>query len=393
MTVKRRKKRIAIIVHSLYGGGMERVAAQLSEMFSDAGYEVYIFLGVFQQRKNYLYKGNVILIPYTLLQDFNIWFKDIFMLMYETYQVKKFKKEYQIDVTISFGPMKNLINILSGGRGKKILTIHSCISVRNDLKGLYVNRAVFHGYNFADQVVAVSRWCKEDLVRNYGIRRERVKVIYNPVEKSEAWVSPLEKENVVLIVGRLQDVKRQWHIVRAFRRVLDQVPDAKLVVAGKGENEGYLRQLCREMAMEDSVQFKGFVTAMEELYCQAKCVAFSSESEAFPCSVIEAISYGVPIVAADCPGGIREIIDRENCCPDKINKAVLVKGGFLTPTPDGRKYSADEPLINAEREMAESIVYLLKEKEGQIKISRNCMQISRLFDSKKILYRWERILL
>lgn len=91
----------------------------------------------------------------------------------------------------------------------------------------------------------------------------------------------------------MHDVKQQWHIIRAFKIVLEQVPDAELIFAGKGENEKYLRKLCHDLNIEKNVFFKGFVNKIDDLYRQAKCVVFSSSSEAFPCSVIEAMSYGV----------------------------------------------------------------------------------------------------
>ena len=44
-------KKIAILVHGLYGGGMERVAAQLSIMLSDAGCDTYLIVGGFNKRE------------------------------------------------------------------------------------------------------------------------------------------------------------------------------------------------------------------------------------------------------------------------------------------------------------------------------------------------------
>lgn len=386
------RKRVAILVHCLFGGGMEHVAAQLSEMLSDAGFDVYLFLGEFHKKKSYPHKGKVVVLPHSSVYDWKNDLKEGAILLYDAYRIKKLKREHQIDVTISFSPMKNLINMLSDIGDKKILTVHSCCSVRTDLRGIYHSRLAFRCYNFSDQIVAVSQWCKKDLIRNYGVSKNKVTVIYNPIEKCDVKSIPIRKENVVLVVGRLQDVKQQWHIVRAFRCVLEQVPDAKLVIAGKGENERYLKQLCREMNLEKNTEFKGYVNDMASLYLQAKCVVFCSASEAFPCSVIEAMSYGVPVVAADCPGGIREIIAREDDCGTVITNTVLVSGGILTPKVDGKRYGSKEPLTKAEKEMAEGIIYILQNEDIREKMSENCYEISKLFGYKKISYQWERIL-
>ena len=204
----------------------------------------------------------------------------------------------------------------------------------------------------------------------------------------------IEKEkNIVLIVGRMHDVKQQWHIIRAFKNVIDEIPDAELVLAGKGENEKYLRELCHELNIENNIIFKGFVKEIDRLYYQAKCIVFSSASEAFPCSVIEAMSYGVPVVAADCPGGIREIIVEKGLRLFDIKEAVTVKGGILTPRLDGVKYGAKVPLTKAEYEMAKGIIYLLKNEPVRSVMMRNCLEISKLFDEKRIAKQWLKLMI
>lgn len=384
-------KRVAILISGLYGGGMEHVAAQLSIMLSDAGYDTYIMLGGYDKRKAYKHKGKISVVPLKYGDRQQSTGKEFILMLYNAYLVNRCKKTNKIDITISFAPEMNMLNMLSGTGDRKILTIHSCLSVRQDFKGLCYKHKTYKIYNFAYKVIAVSKWCKEDLICNYGVNKDKVKVIYNPVENNNRKYIP-SKENMVLIVGRMQDVKQQWHIIRAFKMVLEKVPDAKLVVAGQGENKKYFRRLCTDMKIDNSVFFKGFVNDIDTLYRQAKCVVFSSASEAFPCSVIEAMSHGVPVVAADCPGGIREIIVGNADCASKIKRATMVEGGILTPELDGKKYGAEVPLTVAECEMARGIVYLLENEFICSELAQKCLKISQSFVERKIKREWLKLL-
>lgn len=385
-------QRVAIMVGGLYGGGMERVAAQLSVMLSNFGLEVYILTCSFDKRKAYIHKGKVISFRYFSLGVFSSHVKEIGLLFYDACRLTRLKRKYKIDYTISFAPEMNFLNMVSGRRDKKVLTIHSCQSLRKDFHGICHQKKLFKIYNKAYKVVAVSRWCKEDLIHYYGIRRNKIKVIYNPVDVESRKPNVSKKENIVLIVGRMHDVKQQWHIIRAFKKASSEVPSAKLIIAGTGENNRYLRTLSRELAIENKVFFKGFVKEIQDLYNQAKLTVFSSASEALPCSVIESISYGVPVIGADCPGGIREIIDPGGLYNDVIRECTIVKCGMLVPRVDGKKYGSKEPLTKAETEMAKGIVFLLNNESAREELTQNCLKCSKLFDEKKIAEKWKRLL-
>lgn len=384
-------KRVAIVVHSLCGGGMERVASQLSVMLSDAGHDVYIIVGSFDKRKAYRHGGKIIMLPFKFGTSQNAAVRELqafWLMLRNAWKLRQCKNKNKIDVTISFSSEMNMPNMLSGTGDRKILTVHSCLSARKDLKGLYYIRGIFRIYNLAYKVIAVSRWCRKDLIHNYGINRDNVSVIYNPVENSGMRCSVADKKNIVLAVGNLRDVKQQWHIIRAFKEVLGKVQDAELVIAGQGGNKEYLAKLARDMGIDGRVDFKGFVNEIDGLYREAKCVVFSSASEAFPCSVIEAMSHGVPVVAADCPGGIREMLAGNAGRKHRIEKAAAVEGGVLTPVLDGIKYDAWVPLTDAEHELAEGMAYLLENEEKRIEMAHRCLEISRQFSMEMIKEQW-----
>lgn len=383
---------IALLVPSIQGGGMERVAAQMSTFFSNAGHMVYIVVGIFDKRKAYTHAGKVVVEPLKFGRIDQPLNEEIPIILHNIYYVTRVKREYRIDITISFAPEMNIVNMCSGIRDKKVLTIHNCLSERRELKGLCYNHMIYKIYNHAYKVVTVSKWCKEDMIYNYDIKRNKIKVIYNPVEANKPPESFSKRENIVLIVGRLQDIKQQWHIIRAFKKVLEEVKNAKLIIAGSGENKKYLEQLCIHSGISDRVFFEGFVREINKLYQQAKCVVFSSASESFSCAAVEAMANGVPVVTADCPGGIREVITGNGRCDYKISRITITKGGIITPRLDGIKRWADRPVTKAESDLADAIIYLLKNETKRLEIANRCLQISELFSMDIVKNEWLKLL-
>ena len=104
------------------------------------------------------------------------------------------------------------------------------------------------------------------------------------------------------------------------------------------------------------------------------------------------MSYGVPVVAADCPGGIREIIVGKGMNLTEIKEATVVRGGVLTPKLDGKKYGAEIPLIKAEIEMAKGVIYLLDNEILRSVLVKNCLNICKLFEEKRISKKWIKLI-
>lgn len=385
------KSKIAILVHNLGGGGMERVAAQLSTILYKSNYDVYIITTERLTNKCYQYHGKVITVQsLNIKTEKNEFFKLLHCIDISK-KVKEVKKNISIDLTISFGQEMNFISFLSNAGDKKIFTIHSCLSERRDLNRFMNSRILMHIYNYIEKVVTVSKWCKNDLESVYGIKKQKIQVIYNP-SYPQITDRKTSVENNILVVGRLQDVKRQWHIIRAFSEVIKVIPNVKLIIAGDGENYAYLKLLVRQYKIEKNIIFLGFVQKIEEQYNKAKILIFSSESEAFPCAVVESLSFGVPVIAADCPGGIREILQFNLDKRKKIKKPYITSCGIITPKFDGKKYMAIDTLTYAEAQMAKSIIFLLRNEKLRKNMEEQCFKRSNDFNINIISNEWRKLI-
>lgn len=103
--------------------------------------------------------------------------------------------------------------------------------------------------------------------------------------KDEFWIGTL---------AGLRKVKQLDALIRAMAYV---PPEWQLVIAGEGEERGYLTALAEELGLEDRVHLPGFVAEPAKLIGLFDIFALSSRSEQQPISVIEAMSAGLPVVA------------------------------------------------------------------------------------------------
>ncbi|WP_461002121.1 glycosyltransferase [Streptomonospora sediminis] len=110
----------------------------------------------------------------------------------------------------------------------------------------------------------------------------------------------LPDRDTIAFVGRLDEEKRIDDLIRALARLVDR-RDAQLALAGVGQREQELRRLAAELGVADRVHFLGFVpdADLPQVYVAADLFAIGSVAELQSIATLEAMSTGLPIVAAD----------------------------------------------------------------------------------------------
>ena len=123
----------------------------------------------------------------------------------------------------------------------------------------------------------------------------------------------LDHQPVFVNIARMAHANGQVHLIRAFEMVLPRMPDAVLLIAGKGQDaqDEVLSQIA-ESGVEDSVRLLGYRPDTPELMSLADVVVISSLTAGLPGVLLEAMAVGAPVVAFDVPG-TREASDGERC--------------------------------------------------------------------------------
>lgn len=171
------------------------------------------------------------------------------------------------------------------------------------------------GMEKADRVIAVSNFTKNTILRHYGIRNDKVSVIYNAIDSDEYLPDPnarFLKENfskIVLYVGRLTLQKGPDYFIRAAKRVLDIDKDVFFVIAGSGDMQGQIMRQTASLGISDRVMFAGFLRDKEltQIYQAADIFVLPSVSEPFGLSTLEAQANGTPVLVSK-QSGVSEII-------------------------------------------------------------------------------------
>lgn len=112
----------------------------------------------------------------------------------------------------------------------------------------------------------------------------------------------LERESFLLYVGRLKSLKGAQYLIRAFQNVKREDKKLKLVIAGRGEFESYLKKIA--LGQSDII-FTGHVDSIaikKSLYQNSLALVVPSRYETFPMVVLEAMTCGRPIIASNVGG-------------------------------------------------------------------------------------------
>jgi len=168
-----------------------------------------------------------------------------------------------------------------------------------------------------------------DTKRELGSSAPLNKFIYNPVE-----IGASDSVNINggspygLLVGRLDKNKSFDLAINALSLLSETHDRVELWIAGDGPLKAALLNLASELGISNRVRFLGYRTDLSVLYKQAAFVALTSNFEGFPNVLLEAISYGTPIVSVDCPNGPAEIVEEgvngflvEERSPEKLCQA------------------------------------------------------------------------
>ncbi len=170
-------------------------------------------------------------------------------------------------------------------------------------------------YDRANQVITPSQFVKKDL-EGHNFARP-ISVIKNAVDFSavnrdeklhQEFVEKykLSGKKVVLFVGRISIEKNIEALIRSFPFILDSASKAHLLIVGGGPDSERLKELVKEHGLSKQVTFTGEISNEQlvkmDVFATANVFATASHSEVQPMSIIEAMHFGLPIVAVKSRG-------------------------------------------------------------------------------------------
>lgn len=322
-------KPLVFLLITNYGyGGAERVFSQLSFALSE---EYNIIKIVFNNDISDIYPSPGESISLDVSAGKNILWKGIKFLQ-RCWRLHKLKKKYRPKFTISHLEGANFVNVLSFG--KAILCVHgSKTAYDENRKGLikffenYILTPLL--YNNANKVVTVSYGIARELISSFNVKKRLINTIQNGIDidyierQSKVPLSENEhslfKKPTVVFSGRLAPQKNPLVLIDIYHR-MKRRDDVNLLIIGDGPLKKKMIDRCKtlditfydEISQDCSdvsgVIFLGYYNNPFKLLKHATVFTLTSDFEGFPLAPCEAMAVGLPVIATDCPTGVREIL-------------------------------------------------------------------------------------
>ena len=198
-------------------------------------------------------------------------------------------------------------------------TKYNCIhnsklrSIIGSIEGILYSK-ILKTYSKVNLYICPSKFLEEKLLKN-DIYKNKTVSLCNFIELNHEFNS-VPKEDYILYFGRLSEEKGLLELIDAMK----QLPNIKLKIAGTGPLENVIKS-------KDNIEYVGFKTGdeLKELISKAKFSIYPSVwYENCPLSILEAESYGTPVITANY-GGMKELVENNQTgiLLDKINSEIL----------------------------------------------------------------------
>jgi glycosyltransferase involved in cell wall biosynthesis len=307
-----KKKKIMIVMPSLTAGGAERVMLTIVKHIDREK-----FIPIFVLAKK---EGRFLNLLDNLPKDIKVIDLKMSQARYAIFKILKVINDVKPDIVFStLGHLNLLISIIRPFYSKKIKFISresNTVSIENEgekypkLFDLLYKKV----YNNFDLIITQSNYMRDDLVQNFGIQKEKIAVIYNPVDIKNVSKKSLEstkevfnKNKINLIAaGRLVPQKGFDVLVDTISLLDDRF---HLTLLGEGDDEEVIKQQIKTLGLEDKITLLGFQHNPYFYMKEADFFILSSRYEGLPNVVLESNACGTPCIAFDTAGGTAEVIE------------------------------------------------------------------------------------
>lgn len=297
-------KKICFLVGSLNcSGGTERVTTIIANELSKLNYEVLILS--LENGDNPFFELQENVKTYTLYSK-NVSFKKNFLGI--VWKIRKFIRQHQIDTFISVESISCIFTIpaLYGSNIKHICWEHFNFNVNLGVKYRDIGRK--WAAKYCDYVVTLTKRDKSLWEKGLNIVKAKIISIPNPTPFENVEHNPSQDSKVILSVGRYRYQKGYDLLMYAWGQIQNK-KGWKLIIVGEGEDKQKIIELTKKLKIENTVELHLATTNIAQYFEKASIYCMSSRFEGLPMVLLEAQSFGLPIVSFDCDTGPAELIE------------------------------------------------------------------------------------
>ncbi len=359
---------LMMVIHSLRGGGAERVAVELATYWLGRGCRVTVVTQSADTDDAYVLPEGVQRHALGLDALSGGGWRAVWQNGRRLRALRRLIRDGRPTVVLGMMTKASVLSVLAAWRlpCRVIVTEHTHPPIQQLPQAW--QRLRRWAYPRADAVVALTRGSAQWL--DEALPDVRTQVIPNavrwPLADGEP-VVPAQRQpgrRRLLAAGRLHPVKGFDMLLTAFARIAPLFPDWDLVILGEGAQRGSLQRMIDGAGLDTRVFLPGRVGNMMEWYETSDLYVLSSRAEGLSNTLLEAMACGLPCVAVDCDTGPREIIR------DGID-GILVR-------------PADDP-----EALAAWLSQLMAHPEERQRLASRAVDVRDRFGVRRIMAMWE----
>ncbi|MDH2054438.1 glycosyltransferase family 4 protein [Achromobacter marplatensis] len=303
--------RVLLFIHSLHGGGAERVAADLSAHWAQMGREVMVVTQASADGDVYALHPNVRReVLHTAGEGGGL--RGIWSNVQRVRALRRVIKAFRPDIVLGMMTTASVLSVLaSSGLGCRVIATEHTHPPSQTLSGLWL-RLRRLTYPRAARVVALTRGTAEWIEQH--VPGSRLAVIPNPVHwplpRAEPLLTPVSGDGRkrLLAVGRLHADKGFDLLIQAFATLAPSHPDWDLVILGEGDERAALEAQVGKAGLASRISMPGRAGNVGDWYDSADLYVLTSRFEGLSNTLLESMASGLAAVSFDCDTGPREIV-------------------------------------------------------------------------------------
>jgi glycosyltransferase involved in cell wall biosynthesis len=334
-----------------WAGGSEVYIFELAKRWVKMGHDVSLFCGQDVREK---------LPEEETIDGIKVFRKGSMFTLYFWafwYYMKKFKGKFDVIIDVQNGipfftnlySSKPKISVVYHVHGKQFFVE---LPFPLSIIGYVTERYLFPTLYGSTQIMAISQTTKGDLMK-LGFKKNKIKIIYCGIDEKRNGKVHKFHDPTILYLGRIKKYKRVDLLVRIMPKILEQVPRARLLIAGWGTEASTVIDMSMRSINRRKVKIIGPVSEAEKKYLLSRAWVFVNPSigEGWGISIIEANLHGTPAVAFNVSGLSESIKNNET--------------GFLVPN---------------EKELVKMVCLLLRDEDLRHRMSKNALDWAKKFN-------------
>ncbi len=285
--------------------------------------------------------------------------KKLINVFYSINEFKKIRSNYIIGVNKNINILLVLSFLLNYKRKRDYKLIGWEHFTHNAPMSLFTRILRELLYKYLDDLIVLTKFDEE----YYKAKKIKTTVIENAYTAMDVDnLNTISKGNVILSIGRHTSQKRFDKLLHIWKEIVKKNDGLKLRIVGDGPLLDENKKLAQKLNLSDSVVFAPPTKKINEEYQNASLFLMTSDYEAFPMVLLEALKNGLPCIAFDCDTGPRDII---------VNGV----DGFVIPINDSLKF-------------VEKTIDVMNDENLRYQLSSNAKVNVERFNEEHISKKW-----